>query len=69
MRYFTMVFILALAVLATANPSPSIEPPIVQSEFSFANWVESVITDPFTALSPEKAVAAFDNKLVSPGEP
>jgi hypothetical protein len=64
-----MVFSLALAVLATAVPSPSTEPPIVQSDLSFANWVESVITDPSMALSPDEAVAAFDNKLISPGEP
>jgi hypothetical protein len=64
-----MVFSLAPAVLGYTVSFSSFEPPIVQSDFSFANWVDSVIADPSTALSPEEAVAAFDTKLVSPGKP
>jgi hypothetical protein len=62
MRYYAMVLVLGL-------PSSSFESPIVQSDFSFENWVESVVTDPSTALSPEEAIAAFDTKLVFLGEP
>lgn len=45
--------IVALALAVTAAPAPT-----SQTTFSFAQWVEDIIANPDTALSPEEAVAA-----------
>ncbi|KAJ5001183.1 hypothetical protein K4K48_001711 [Colletotrichum sp. SAR 10_66] len=44
---------LAVAVAVTAAPAP-----VSQTTFSFAEWVEDIIANPETALSPDDAVAA-----------
>jgi hypothetical protein len=65
MKSFAMIFGLALAVLGTAVSSSSSKAPIAQSNFSFASWIDSVVADPSKILSPEEAVASFNNELAS----
>lgn len=50
-KFTASVVALALAVIAAAAPTS-------QTTFSFAQWVEDIIANPETALSPEEAVAA-----------
>jgi hypothetical protein len=65
MKLFAVLSSLALAVLGTAIPSSSSSASTARSAFSFTDWVDSVIADPSTALSPEEAVAAFNTSVVS----
>ncbi|KAG9187454.1 hypothetical protein G6011_05325 [Alternaria panax] len=70
MRTTTILATLSLAALGTAIPSPDLLPPdnapYIQSSFSWAAWVDSVIADPSTALSPEEALAAFNAGASNP---
>lgn len=49
---------LALAQWGTAAPAPAPEAEIVHSDFSFSKWVDTLISDPEHALTPEQALAA-----------
>lgn len=50
---FASVLALAMAAAVTAAPAPSSE-----TTFSFVQWVDDIIANPDTALTPEEAVAA-----------
>ena len=45
---------------AFATISTLLNAPIVHPGFSFSAWVNSLIVDPGTALTPEQAIAAFE---------
>uniref|UniRef100_L2FKS5 Uncharacterized protein n=1 Tax=Colletotrichum fructicola (strain Nara gc5) TaxID=1213859 RepID=L2FKS5_COLFN len=53
-KFTASVVTLAMAAAVTAAPAASSE-----TIFSFASWVEDIIANPDTALSPEQAVAAL----------
>lgn len=55
-KFTASVVALAMAAAVTAAPAPSSE-----TTFSFASWVEDIIANPDTALSPEQAVAAANS--------
>ncbi|KAF1944803.1 hypothetical protein EJ02DRAFT_509979 [Clathrospora elynae] len=59
MKSFAILSGLALAAMVAAVPAPDSEAPIVHSDFSFVEWVDTLIADPENALSPEEAIAAF----------
>ncbi|KAI8290322.1 hypothetical protein K4K60_006270 [Colletotrichum sp. SAR11_57] len=58
-KFTTSIIALAMAVAISAAPAPSSE-----TTFSFASWVEDIIANPDTALSPEQAVAAANSATV-----
>ena len=49
----------ALAAPATMTATTARSELAIAERFSFAEWVDSIIADPSTALSPEEAVQAF----------
>ncbi|KAF4812554.1 hypothetical protein CGCSCA5_v009053 [Colletotrichum siamense] len=55
-KFTASVVALVMAAAVTAAPAPSSE-----TTFSFASWVEDIIANPETALSPEQAVAAANS--------
>ncbi|CAI0649936.1 unnamed protein product [Colletotrichum noveboracense] len=58
-KFTASIVALAMAAAVTAAPAPSSE-----TTFSFASWVEDIIANPDTALSPEQAVAAANSASV-----
>ncbi|KAJ0335586.1 hypothetical protein COL154_004446 [Colletotrichum chrysophilum] len=52
-KFTASMVALALAITTTAAPAPT-----SHTTFSFAQWVEDIIANPDTALSPEEAVTA-----------
>lgn len=62
-KAITAFGLLALSALGAATPTP--ESDIVHSDFSFAQWVEDIIADPDTALSPEQAIQAHNATLTA----
>ncbi|KAF1845385.1 uncharacterized protein K460DRAFT_366273 [Cucurbitaria berberidis CBS 394.84] len=58
-----VVSITTLSATATAIAVP--EAPLLHSDFSFSAWVDSLIADPSTALTPSEAIAAFNSSLTS----
>ncbi|KAL1801380.1 hypothetical protein ACET3X_001722 [Alternaria dauci] len=67
MKPTTLLATLSLAALGTAIPSPSPDTsPYITSSFSWVSWVDSIIADPSTALSPEEALAAFNAGASAP---
>jgi hypothetical protein len=67
MNPLTLLTTLALAALSTSTaietPHPYHTPPapLLSRSFTWSSWVDSLITDPSHALSPEEALAAFNN--------
>jgi hypothetical protein len=59
--------ILAVAAVATAIPAGTSGADTIQSDFSFANWVDTIIADPSTALSPEQALEQFHKEETNAG--
>ncbi len=49
---------LPLAVLATAASAAAVPAVTSGTTFSFAQWVEDIIANPDTALTPDEAIAA-----------
>ncbi|TDZ58275.1 hypothetical protein CTRI78_v005615 [Colletotrichum trifolii] len=52
-KFTTSLVALAMAASVAAAPAPT-----SQTTFSFAQWVEDIIANPDTALTPEEAIAA-----------
>ncbi|KAF6809955.1 hypothetical protein CPLU01_15401, partial [Colletotrichum plurivorum] len=52
-KFTSSLIALAMAAAVTAAPAQT-----SQTTFSFAQWVENIIANPNTALTPEEAVAA-----------
>jgi hypothetical protein len=61
--------ILSFAVLTTAVPTSTSDSSIVHSDFSFSSWVDSLISDPTSALTPEQALEHFNASLTSRSNP
>ncbi|KAF9881682.1 hypothetical protein CkaCkLH20_00828 [Colletotrichum karsti] len=58
-KFTTSIIALAMAASVAAAPAPT-----SQTTFSFAQWVEDIIANPDTALTPEEAVAAAQSAAV-----
>jgi hypothetical protein len=58
---------LAFAAIATAIPAGTSDTDIIESNFSFANWVDTLIADPSTALSPDEALEQFHKEETNTG--
>jgi rRNA maturation protein Nop10 len=54
MVHYSTIF-LVFAAVVTALPAGTSDADIIESNLSFANWVDTLIADPSTALSPEDA--------------
>jgi hypothetical protein len=52
----SILILFTLTSLGAAVPAPEAE--IVHSDFSFSEWVETLISDPDHALTPEQALEA-----------
>ncbi|KAF2029501.1 hypothetical protein EK21DRAFT_89742 [Setomelanomma holmii] len=63
-QYTTIL--LSLTAIATAMPAGTSDPSIVVSDFSIANWVDSITTDPSTALTPEEVLEKFNGGIGNP---
>lgn len=63
MKSFAIFATAALAAVVAASPTPQADTEIVHSTFSWAEWVENLIANPDTALSPEQAMAAFNSSI------
>jgi hypothetical protein len=66
MVHYSTIF-LAFAAVATAIPAGTSNADIIQSTFSFASWVDTIIADPNTALSPEEALEQFHKEAIHNG--
>lgn len=67
--FFAMVFSLLISQNVIAAPytagrtAVANAPRDTQGRFSFADWVDTIIADPETALKPKEAVQAFMNSM------
>jgi hypothetical protein len=66
MVHYSTIF-LAFAAVVTALPAGTSDADIIESNFSFANWVDTLIADPSTALSPEDALEQFHQEEIHTG--
>lgn len=57
----TLTTVALLAVCRAVGAAPSaVDSTVVSSGFSFAEWVDQIITNPDKALTPEQAMEAFN---------
>ncbi|KAK3295363.1 uncharacterized protein B0H64DRAFT_417099 [Chaetomium fimeti] len=57
----TLTTVALLAVCRAVGAAPAAaEPAVVTSDFSFAKWVDELIANPDTAMTPDQAVEAFN---------
>jgi hypothetical protein len=63
----TIIASLLFAASAYAGPAPAAdqEAEIIHSNFSFQDWVDTLVADPSNALSPEEALAQFSAQAAS----
>jgi hypothetical protein len=57
--------IISLAAIAGAIPTGTSDKSIIYSDFSFSSWVDNLISDPSSALTPEQALDHFNAGLTS----
>lgn len=58
------ISLFSLVTLAAAIPAPNASAPqIVYTDFSWVKWVDDIMTNPDTALSPEQALASYNATL------